>query len=451
LKDRCIDKPSNDELADAVGVNDKTKAGWFYKGKRPSEENLQALAKVLAEKMHGTDEHELLAEMKRHYALAGLCEKLESRIGRDKIIELVGSLYHQANQIQSFFEIETKPVEENYPSSLLHFTLGAGRSFNALWLKHLWKVEKDNEWKRDIVCVERDWVSRLFQVNLRFSDEGVLERRPGTSYLYINPYDKPPDGGYYGALLHRDDDGISAVFDYVSAKFIDNKIDGEMKIWGGTGPEAYDWDEKTERQFRAAIASKPASARVHLDLGVFLGLNCCLPTQLEEGYQECIKAINLQPKWELTWVETANILLHAGDSERALKILQDATNNIKRPSYRLIYTIAFARMMNRDFAGALEMFIKAIHMKPDFAPAFENAAFCAFRQGETLDGRRYAKIARRLGISTTYELYDVGKTKQKQSSSHFEIFCETIHCKEKNCKGRTEVEEIRERLRQGKP
>jgi len=263
LKEQCASKPSNTELADAVGVaNDKTKAGWFYKGQRPSSAHMQVLARALAERIPGTNEHDLLTEMNRHYTLAALCQKLASRIGWDKVMELVGALYHQAIRTQRFFEQETKPIEENYSHFILYFILGAGRSFQAPWLKYLWDTEKDREWKKDIVCVERDWVSRLFQVNLRFSDEGVLERCTGTNYLYINPYDRPPDGGYYGALLHRDDpDGISAGFDYVSARYIDNEIDGEMALWGGAGPEAYDWDKKTESQFRFAVESNSDSAR----------------------------------------------------------------------------------------------------------------------------------------------------------------------------------------------
>jgi len=226
--------------------------------------------------------------------------------------------------------------------------------------------------------------------------------------------------------------------------------DGLQALWGGAGPEAYDLDKKTESQFRLAIESNSDSARAHLDLGVFLGLHGYLPTHLEEGYQECIKAVELQPKWELPWIETANILLHAGDSERALQILHDAIDNISRPSHCMVYTIAFARMMNQDFVGALEIFEKATHMKPDFAPAFENAAFCAFRLGEKLVGKRYAKIARRLGISTTYELYEVGKTKQEPNPVPFEILCETVLCPEKNCKDRAESEEIRKQWQQGK-
>jgi hypothetical protein len=109
----------------------------------------------------------------------------------------------------------------------------------------------------------------------------------------------------------------------------------------------------------------------------------------------------------------------------------------------MVYTIGFARMMNRDFKGALEMFEKAGRMTHDFAPAFENAAFCAFRLGNKVAGNRNAKIARQLGISTTYDLYDVGKTKQKPKAVPFEILCETVLCPDKSCKGRAESEKFR--------
>ena len=169
LKERCNSKPSNAELADAVGVaNEKTKAGWFYRGQRPSREHMQALARAFAERMPGTNEH-LLAEINRHYALAALCDRLSSRIGWDRVVELAGALYHQTIRLQRFFEQDPKLVEENYSHYLVQFILGTTRSFQAPCIKYLWDTENDPEWKQDIVCVERDWTSRLIQVNFRFT------------------------------------------------------------------------------------------------------------------------------------------------------------------------------------------------------------------------------------------------------------------------------------------
>jgi hypothetical protein len=155
LKERCNSKPSNAELADAVGVaNDKTKAGWFYRGQRPSREHMQALARAFAERMPGTNEHNLLAEMNRHYALAALCDKLSLRIGWDRVMELVGALFHQTIRLQRFFEQDPKPVEENYSYYLVQFILGTERSFQSPYIKYLWDTENDPEWKQDIVCLD---------------------------------------------------------------------------------------------------------------------------------------------------------------------------------------------------------------------------------------------------------------------------------------------------------
>jgi Tfp pilus assembly protein PilF len=245
--------------------------------------------------------------------------------------------------------------------------------------------------------------------------------------------------------MHKDDPkGISASIDYISSVYIDNDIDCEIRRWEGAGWDETDSESITENQFREAVELSPENARDRLNLGVFLGLHGSHPTHFEEGYQHCIEAINLQPTWELPWIETANIILHIGDAARALKLLNDSAVYIKRPSIRLIYTRAFGKMINNEFGEAMELFEKAIQMKPDFAPAFENAAFCAFRSGDKIKGNRYAKSARRLGISTTFDLYDVGKTKEKPGRNPFEPLCESVMCPDKTCPERTSTEQVRQ-------
>jgi len=119
-------------------------------------------------------------------------------------------------------------------------------------------------------------------------------------------------------------------------------------------------------------------------------------------------------------------------------------------SPRLAYTIGFARMMNNEFAGALSMFERAAELKPDYALALDNAAYCAFRLGDAIKGRGYAKSARQLGVSTTYDMYDVGKKKQKPEVLPFSILCETVPCRETTCPGHEESIRLREKWRKPK-
>jgi len=448
MKTQCHGKVTDSTLAGEAGIrNEKTIVAWFKKGTRPNLSNIRNLAAAFSARIPGVSHDDISASLIRHYTIAAFCDRLSKAIDRDRVQLLAEALYFQVNRIMDFIENEDIPtsIEQQRLHWFLQFVGGASRSYHAPWLKHLVNTEADLDWKQDMVCVERDWVPRVFQSSLRFADEGVLERRPGINYLYINPHEVPPDGGYYGALMHKDDpNGISASIDYISSVYIDNDIDCEIMRWEGAGWDETDSESITENQFRKAVELSPDNARDHLNLGVFLGLHGYLPTHFEEGYQHCIEAINLQPTWELPWIETANILLHIGDATRALNLLNDSAVYIKRPSIRLIYTKAFGKMMNNEYEEALELFEKTIQMKPDFAPAFENAAFCAFRSGDKIKGNRYAKSARRLGISTTFDLYDVGKTKEKPNRNPFEPLCESVMCPDKTCPERTSTEQVKQ-------
>ena len=76
-------------------------------------------------------------------------------------------------------------VEQRRLHWFLQLRDGSVRSYHAPWLKYLVSTEKNLDWKQDMVCVEKDWISRVFQSSLRFADEGVLERGTGINYLYI--------------------------------------------------------------------------------------------------------------------------------------------------------------------------------------------------------------------------------------------------------------------------
>lgn len=270
---------------------------------------------------------------------------------------------------------------------------------------------------------------RLIQDNLRFTGESILRRVHNWPFF-------PGDAGR-----------ISPHFDYISATHIDRMVDGETALRSGAGNEAYGWDEKTEGDLRDAVARDHGNARAHLSLGVYLGMNSYLPQQVEqveEGFRECAEAQRLRPKWDLPRIEAAHIQLRAGNHNEALACLRRATEELPRASARLAYTTAFSEMLIGDLAGALSMFEWAIRLKPDYALALDNAGYCAFRIGDNVKGRRYAKAARLCGVSTTYDLYDVGKTKRKPTPVPFPTLCESIPCPVVGCEGRAEAERIRE-------
>jgi tetratricopeptide (TPR) repeat protein len=319
-------------------------------------------------------------------------------------------------------------VEENYSYFLLHCITGAGKlNYSPEHFKYLWERETDPEWRRDLVMVGRDWFPRIVQRNLRLLGETVVSRSDEWKYFPSTS------------------ETISASVDYISAIFINHEVNGDMALWGGAGNEAYDWDRRTETELREAVQSHPNNPRMHLDLGVFLAHSSYQPEHPNEGLHECLKAVDLRPKWYRPRMEIAHILLRYKNYKGALEYLEQAVRELPYVPNKLAYTFGFAKMMNKDYIGSLDIFEKIIQKFPDHALALDNASYCCFQLGETVKGKSRAKRAQMYGISTTYDQYDVGGFKEK-ASLPLQTLCERVGCRQENCKGRNEVEEARDNL-----
>ncbi|QNT75900.1 hypothetical protein [Dehalogenimonas etheniformans] len=416
LKERCIEWPSNDELFKDVGAaNEKTKVNWFYHGRRPSQEYIIGLAAAFSKRIPGASVEDIAIEINRHYALSALCERIAFQIGWDRVLELVGALYHQTARIQRLFAEDPKPIEEYYTRHVIHLFSGAQQSCRAPWLKRLWETEKDREWKKDYIFVERDWASRLIQVNFRFVGESVLDRSD------------------WGSVFNSAPDEVTPVATHFSALAVDQTIDDEFLYWEKSEFNEIPVERRLERKLRKQIEAHPESAKAHLHLGVVLGDNPWASDRISEGFKECLKAIQLRPTWDLPRIEAAIMFLNCKQYNEALAIVEEAAAVLSKMTSRLAYATAFCLMAKKEFLAALEKFELAIALKPDLALALDNAAFCAFHSGLAGKGRTLARRARQHGISDTYDLYDVGGWKRRFQQRGIEPLCRTIPCPEKNC------------------
>ncbi len=409
----CDGTLSNVELASSVGVeNAKTVEKWFEQGSRPSRDHVCALAQEIGHRIPGGDPEILLGQMNRHYAFAGICEKLSHNIGWDRVMEMVGALFHNTARLQQRFAEDRKPVEENYSHYLVQLIFGVGSTTSYRYIDHLLETEHDPEWKQDIVCAKSDWFSRLVQRNLTFTGECILGRGEGWS----------------GDCLH---------LEYVSTSFLQHQIDCDVDVRSGADPSAYEWEEAFENELRHFIGTHPDSAQGHLALGSYLGANSWFSEKIEEGLRKCGKAAELSPDWELPRIQVANILMRIGSSNESLRYLKIARQELPEMTPLLAYTIGFAKMMNNDIEGALVMFEEITEMKPDHALAWDNAAYCAFQMEDTLKGKRYARSAHQLGISIVYDRYDVGKKKVQSDLLSQRSLCDSVPCLDFSCPERS--------------
>jgi tetratricopeptide (TPR) repeat protein len=176
-------------------------------------------------------------------------------------------------------------------------------------------------------------------------------------------------------------------------------------MWRGKGWKALQYDKTAEEDLRRMLDIHPQSARAHLKLGIYLGLNSNIPEEINEGLSQCKEAVKLKPEWEAPHIEIASILVKFGRYEVAIQELEAASHTLPQMTARFAYTLGFVKMICNDFAGAVQMYETAIQQKPDYALAYDNAAHCCFLLKDTIKGKRYAKQAYNLGESLTYNAW----------------------------------------------
>ena len=71
----------------------------------------------------------------------------------------------------------------------------------------------------------------------------------------------------------------------------------------------------------------------------------------------------------------------------------------------------------RCVKGAKKMGHWGIEERPDFAPAYDHAAHCAFKSGDRTRGLRYAKEARMLGMPAEHWAWGDGSYSSRKRTS----------------------------------
>ena len=123
---------------------------------------------------------------------------------------------------------------------------------------------------------------------------------------------------------------------------------------------------------------------------------------VDEGVLECKIAAGLQPNWDNPAVEVEIILVNIGEGEAALRELEQAESNLPEPTPHLRFVKGYVLRALERYPQALEYLEAVIYERPDFAPAYDPAAHCAFMSGDRIEGLRYAKEARMRGMYTEH-------------------------------------------------
>ena len=386
---------TRNQLAARLGVSRTSVDNWLHGNIRPSADSVAALAERLAS-ANGRDAGELQRELNRQFSLASMADLLAAGVGRDRVIELTMKLAHFARMLLESPDLPRllgdKP--RGIVRNLIFFG-SAGGSASALvsWLADR---ELDPTWQRDLLAAAAPW-------DLAF--ESLAMMNTGSRSAAGLAQDILDVTG----TVTQEDQYINEALKREASSHIDFAV---------TSPVNDDYLKRSLARLQGSIDLRrrlvsrfPQSPLAHSHLGSLLGelgKQFADGEMIAEGILECKIAAGLLPNWDAPAVEPGIILVNIGQGTAALRELEQAESVLPGPTPHLRFVKGYVLRMLERYPEALECLEAVIKARPDFAPAYDHAAHCAFNSGNRIKGLRYAKEARMRGMYAEHRAWGDG-------------------------------------------
>ena len=412
LLNRCgAARPTRDQLAECLGVSYNTVDNWLDTGTRPSQSNIDGIAKELGPHIPYVGVETIKRQLHLHYALCSLCGLLATHLGRDEVIELARALVRFTRRnLAGLRQFSKLGPDEAARGQFLILMFGVRFVSSEYLLRALWRQENDRIWKTDLMAASRPWHLRLTHVAQHLGGLDKAIQLIHDEYgIPVKTAEELMDKVLQDVQADSTRPVIAAPTELEGHTFV--RVKGDAKFSARNRIIQYA-QARSEGDFdtailhvRRAVELQPESAQYHFYLGATLGMM----GEVEEGIHECWIATGLDPSWDLPQVEVGIILLNAGRDQEARDHLELVASRQNNPSPHLAFNLGVARVRSDDPSGALDILERVIETKPDHAVALDQAAYCAFLIGDTVKGRRLAKRAHQLGQSETYHAWRAGK------------------------------------------
>ena len=407
---------TRDQLAARLDMSHRSVDNWLDGKTRPTTGNVAKIAGVIAKFDKAYSESDLYAELHRYYSLSYLSDLLTNVIGREAVREIAAALYRFTYTLaEDTRRMGSPPIEETANIEFDTFRLGMDYPGAYFLVRHLEMSEQDTEWKKDILSASEPW-EVAFQLIANESGQGRFAA--GLAQDISDLPDANPNTG--PAESPSPNDPVSKEIRDLATNHLETvrrrimhddpmKIGNPVTVIQGMVDDIYLQISALRR-----IAQRyPTNAQAHFEFGSLLGWAGSKifgdRSMIDEAITECKIAATLREEWDLPLVEPAVILSNTGYYEEALKELEWAESKLPAKTPHLSYGYGYVLMMLSRFSEALDEFKFVLAHRPDYAIALNDAAHCAFMLGDTKDGMRYAKEARKFGERQTYQAWRAGQ------------------------------------------
>ena len=384
---------SLEDLAEKLEVDDHTADAWMYHGARPSNDNLEKIAKALADNVEGSNKSGIALELRALYWISDINGLLAEHIGSEAVDEAIGRLHRYAEA--AYHIIGNQLLNEHRVDHLTVLAdLGVGARLANSVLAALIEEERDDEWREDLRSTGMDWVRRVLSVNLR---------------VHLAEVDD---------IIQQTDGGL-------------------LEEWDVGNPEAYahyrrSLELRMQGNLHAALTEVAAAARLdpldpanHFTLGSVktgIGIGRGDAALVSEGLNALWLAVTLDPKWILPWTEIGMTLLHTDRPEEAVEHLRNVKPECEPLDSHYYSTLGSAYWKLGRLPEALEAFEEALERDPEETANWVAASEIALLIGDTEKHRRYSRRAHHFGADEgtdkfTELLREFGKRDQDQSDT----------------------------------
>ena len=143
-------------------MDDHTVDGWMYQGARPSNDNLAKIAKVLADRIEGSDTSGMTLELRALYWISDVAGLLADHIGADAVDNAIRGLHRYAEATYRLIEDQV-PAEYGATDLTVLADLGVGARLANPLLAALLEHEPDDEWREDLRSTGIEWVGVFYR------------------------------------------------------------------------------------------------------------------------------------------------------------------------------------------------------------------------------------------------------------------------------------------------
>ena len=397
---------TRNQLTGWMKVSTTSVDNWLDGRNPPDDRYVEPLARAFA-RGDEARARRVARELRRQLTLAKLCEVLAGAVGRDEVVSAAETVCRLAEALSESSGPRLQPEAETAVLDSTLLLMGSESPVARPLLRALAGRLTDERSRADVLAAAKPWELAYGEMLMLEGGTGKGVAGLAQNLLDVLGPSSREEAIDVGESIRSE---LSKEFSSFNAQ-VPGSGSGSLRH-----PLSFLEDGLSRR--RRIAARFPESPEAHYLLGSFLGMvakNTGQRELAEEGLLECRIASGLCPAWDAPAVERGIILTNVGDHEGALRELEQAGEELPKPTPHWRFAVGHVLTMLEHFPEALEQLERVIGMRPDFGLTYSYAARCAFGMGNKAKGLRFAKQARRLGEHLEYDAWRTGKYGSRQN------------------------------------